>query len=165
MFGPIRKLQPIKRLLQTNQAHGTISLISDASVQKNKQSGFAWILAHDNCPLWQGTGLAPGPAEDIYSGRTEAFGVLAGLTFLHHYIVSYEQTSFQTAPLHCYCDNAGVITNVKALLHPSAIRPNDTTSNDRDLYLAISNMTRRCTPLKASFIHVKGHQDKNQKNY
>ncbi len=163
MFGPIRKLQPIKRLMQINQAKDTISLISDASVQKNKQSGFAWIIAHDDSPLWRGTGLAPGPAEDIYSGRAEAFGLLAGLTFLQHYIDSYGKTNFQNAPLHCYCDNAGVITNVKALLTPTTTRPNDTTDNDRDIYLAIRNATIRCNPLKVNFIHVKGHQDKNPK--
>ncbi len=163
LFGPIRRLQPTNRLLKNNQARHTISLISDASVQKTKQSGFAWIIAQGQCPLWRGTGLAPGPAEDIYSGRAEAFGLLAGLTFLHHYINSYEPKNFQTAPLNCYCDNAGVITNVKAQMTPSTIRPNDTTGNDRDLYLAISTMARRCTPLKASFIHVKGHQDKDPK--
>jgi len=81
LFGPIRRIRPTPSLLQANQARRIISLISDASVQKSKQSGFAWILAQGPCPLWHGVGLAPGPATDIYSGRAEAFGLLAGLTF------------------------------------------------------------------------------------
>ncbi len=162
MFGPIRRLQPTSRLLRANQASGIISLVSDASVQKSKQSGFAWILAHGPCPLWRGVGLAPGPAANIYSGRAEAFGLLAGLMFLHHYIQSYEPQRFHANQLQCYCDNNGVITNVQNMLTPLHLRPNDTTADDWDLYLAISNMARRCTPLKPFFIHVKGHQDKNR---
>jgi len=61
---------------------GTDFLISDASVQKSKQSRFVWTLAHDNWTLWRRVGLAPGHAEDIYSGHAEAFGLLAGLIFL-----------------------------------------------------------------------------------
>jgi len=89
MFGPIHCLQKNQSLFHANQAHGNISLISNASVQKSKQSSFAWILAHGLCPLWRGVRLAPGPAADIYSGRAEAFGLLAGLMFLQHYIHSY----------------------------------------------------------------------------
>jgi len=163
MFGPIRKLQPTNRLLTITHENGIISLISDASVQKTKQSGYAWILTYDTCLLWRGVGLAPGPATDIYSGRAEAFGLLARLTFLRHYIESYVPINFAATQLKCYCDNAGVITNVKAMLTSSVLRPNDTTTNDRNLYLAISSMTRKCTPLKPSFIHVKGHQDKDPK--
>ncbi len=163
MFSPIRKLQPTNCLLQTTNENGIISLISNASVQKTKQSGFAWILTYDTCPLWRGVGLAPGPAADIYSKCAKAFGLLAGLTFLCHYIESYAPTNFAATPLKCYCDNAGLITNVKAMLAPSVICPNDTTNNDCDLYLAISFMACRCIPLIPSFIHVKGHQDKDPK--
>jgi len=142
LFGPIRRIQQTPRLYQANQAHGNISLISDASVQKSKQSGFAWILAHGQSPLWRGVGLAPGPAADIYSGRAEAFGLLAGLTFLQHYIHSYGSQQFHATQLLCYCDNIGVITNVQKLLAPTHLRPNDTTDDDWDVYLAISNMAR-----------------------
>ncbi len=99
MFGPICRIQPTPCLYQANQAHGNISLISDASVQKSKQSGFTWIIAHGQSPMWCGVGLAPGPAADIYSGRAEAFGLLAGLTFLQHYIHSYGPQQFQATQL------------------------------------------------------------------
>jgi len=80
----------------------------------------------------------------MYLGQAKAFGLLASLTFLQHYLNSYEHSHFQATPLHCYCDNLGVITNVTALLHPSILRPNDTTNDDQDLYLAISNMACHC---------------------
>jgi len=46
LFGPIQCLQSTHSILDANQEKGIISLISDASVQKTKQSSFAWILAH-----------------------------------------------------------------------------------------------------------------------
>jgi len=57
---------------------GLILLVSDASVQKTKQSGFAWVITNKTITLWKGVGLAPGNAEDMYSGRAEAFGLMAG---------------------------------------------------------------------------------------
>jgi len=138
-------------------------IVSDASVQRNKQSGFAWMIAHENTPLWKGVGLAPGQAEDIYSGRAEAFGLIVGLTFLQYYISCYGQHTFHETALQCFCDNIGVITNVMTLLHPAPIRPNDTTSNDQDVYLEISTLAHKCTPLIPQFLHVKGHQDQKAK--
>jgi len=39
------------------------------------------------------------------------------------------------------------------------MRPNDTTNDDRDVYLEISTLAKQCTPLLPQFLHVKGHQD------
>jgi len=107
-------------------------------VQKNKQSNFAWVIAHNAQPLWKGVGLAPGLAEDMYSGQAEAFGLLAGLTFLQYYIICYDKHNFQDALLQCFCDNMGVLTNIIALTDTITPRPNDTTNDDRAIYLEIS---------------------------
>jgi len=42
-------------------------------------------------------------------------------------------------------------------------RPNDTTNDDRDIYMAICNAIVRCSPLQVQLFHVKGHQDKDPK--
>jgi len=86
LFGPICKLQPTNSILNTTMKKEPILLLSDAMVQKKKQSGFAWVISHHAQPLWKGIGLALGHASEIYSRRAEAFGLLAGLTFLQHYI-------------------------------------------------------------------------------
>jgi len=121
LFGLIQKLQPTHSTLKYNEKKGTILIISNALVQKNKQSGFAWMIAHEHTPLWKGTGLAPGTADDIYSGRAEAFGLIAGLTFLHYYISCYGANRFQEADLNCFCDNLGVITNVETMMTSTSI--------------------------------------------
>ena len=137
LFGPIYKHQPTTLLRDLCRYKHTISIISDASVQKTKQSGFAWVIAHEDRPLWKGVGLAPGTADDMYSGRAEAFGLLAALLFLAHYIESFEPPTFRDSPIDCYCDNIGVITRTTEKMSATTVRPNDSTANDSDVYTAL----------------------------
>jgi len=130
-------------------------------VQKDGQSGFAWVIAQDNQPLWRGLGLAPGPIEDMYSGRAEAFGILAALIFLQYYLSCYPVLT-QPIQLNCFCDNLGVITNLTEMQQDMPIRPNDTTADDRDIYLAITATANKCQPVTLQYEHVKGHQDKDK---
>jgi len=67
-----------------------VMIVSDASVQKNGQGGFAWIIAHSQTLVWHGTSLAPGPEEDSYSGCAVAYGLLATITFLSFYMSCYD---------------------------------------------------------------------------
>jgi len=58
-----------------------------------------------------GLGLVPGPHDDTYSGRAEAYGLLAALGFLHFYLQCYDY-QVPSQLLQCYCDNSGIITNL-----------------------------------------------------
>jgi len=89
LFGPIQKLQHVHQLQNLRNNEQPIAIVSNASLQKDHRSGFAWVITNQDRPLWQGVGLAPGNADDMHSGRAEAFGVLAALIFLSHYIQSY----------------------------------------------------------------------------
>ena len=122
-------------------------IVSDASVQKSGQSGFAWVIADELTPLWRGMGLAPGPEEDIYSGRAEAFGLLAAITFLASYISTFDITIPPTT-VDCFCDNMGVITTLTNMKENTTVRPNDMTTDDRDIYLEITSAATRCQHLK-----------------
>jgi len=160
LFYSLRKARSTNTLHTLLKDSIKVMIVSDASVQKNGQSGFAWVLAHDAKPIWRGTGLAPGPEDDIYSGRAEAYGLLAAITFISYYVLCYEE-QFPSTTVKCYCDNAGVITNLNSLITCDNIRPNDTTADDRDLYQAITAQALQCGRLSYSFHHVKGHQDKD----
>jgi len=61
---------------------------SDASVDTANFSTFSWII-HCKHALWQGEGIVPGLVEDLYSGRSEAFGILTTLQFLSNYLANY----------------------------------------------------------------------------
>ncbi len=96
--------------------------------------------------------------EDTHSGRAEAFGILAALTFLRYYLSCYAPVP-DTAIVQCFCDNMGVITNIESSQTTTIVRPNDTTANDRDLIMAIAATIQQCQPLQLQFLYVKGHQD------
>jgi len=140
-------------------------LVSDASIQNSKQSRFAWVITHNNTKLWQGVGIAPGPADDIYLGQAEVFGLIAGLTFLCSYIASYESSTFKATPLCCYCNNKGVITNVTTLLTPLTTQPNDTTNDDWDVYVAITKLALECYPLQPKKFTSRGTRTKTPNGY
>jgi len=64
-------------------------------------------------------------------------GLLAALIFLSYYISCYKP--LQPTDVTCYCNNAGVITNINSTQDKQKPRPNDTTTNDRDLYVALAD--------------------------
>jgi len=159
LFGSLRKAYTTNTLYGALQLRQSLIIVSDASVQKDGQSGFAWVIAQEAQPLWRGMGLAPGPVDDMYSGRAEAFGVLAAILFLQYYISCFPP-DIHPLTIRCFCDNMGVITNLREMQQETIIRPNDTTADDRDIYLAILAATKRCSPIKITYAHVKGHQDR-----
>jgi len=160
LYGSLRKAYSTNTLHQALNANKPLMIVSDASVQNNGQSGFAWVIAHNATPMWRGMGLAPGPDTDMYSGRAEAFGLYAAILFFQYYLSCYD-TRPHHATMSCFCDNLGLITNLNNLNATPTVRPNATTSDDRDIYLAIKDAATNCSPVKLTYWHVKGHQDNN----
>jgi len=158
MFGSLHKHKSPNKFYQQLMQQKPIMMVSNASVQKSGHSGFAWIVVHNETQLWCSQGLAPSPVEDMHSRRAEAFGILAALIFIQHYLSCYPPVPASTT-LTCYCDNLGVITNVNSFRDDDNSCPNETTNNDRDLIIVISEVTDRCQPLELQFMYVKGHQD------
>jgi len=132
--------------------------MSNTLVQKTGNSRFAWIIVQNQKQLWHGQGLAPGPEEDMHSGRAEAFGLLAALTFLSHYLSCYDTLPDDTK-LIGFCNNSGVITNITSQCDCKIPWLNDTTNNDRNLLLVINELITKCQPLEIQFLYIKGNQD------
>jgi len=158
LYGSLCKAFSTTTLYATLSAHHPVMIVSDASVQPDGQSGFAWVIANKATLLWQGTGLAPGPQEDMYSGCAEAFGIFAAILFLQYYL-SYFPTLSQVNPITCYCDNLGAITTLTNMQTQTIVRPNDTTNDDWDIYIAIDAAAKQCQMVNFHYRHVKGHQD------
>jgi len=106
---------------------------------EDQKSGFAWVIAHNDRSLWKGVSLAPGTADDMYSGRAEAFGLLAALLFLAHYVKSFDPQDFQESPINCFCDNIGVITRTTKKISTTIAQPNDMTADDSEVYMALGH--------------------------
>ncbi len=61
----------------------------------------------------------------------------------------------------CYCDNLGVIMMLRSFHTAISLRPNETTNDDCDIYLAIQESATQCPVICFQYWHVKGHQDNN----
>ncbi len=61
----------------------------------------------------------------------------------------------------CFCDNLGVITTLTTMQNTTIVHPNDTTADDRDLFLEITTTAAWCQNT-LQYIHIKGHQDTNK---
>jgi len=68
LYRSLHKAHSTNTLYQKLTTMMLIMIVSNASVQNDGQSGFAWVIAHDAAPLWRGMGLTPGPEVDMYSG-------------------------------------------------------------------------------------------------
>jgi len=155
----IRPLQPLDSLLQLVHKQQPIIISSDASVDAAKHSCCAWSI-HGNTTLWKGEGMIPGNCDDTYSGRLEAFGLLTALLFLQHYLRHYPQPQIpHRSQLMVYCDNGGTITQATKHVTMSEIYPNQTITDDYDVYKEIASVVANLTQFSTKFIHVKGHQN------
>jgi len=76
----------------------------------------------------------------------------------------YDDTPPMETSIECYCDNARVILWLTNMQNRTIPCPNDTTNNDRDIFLEMYNTMIQCSPIQFSFIHVLGHQDKDPKH-
>jgi len=79
---------------------------------ENCHSSFVWVITTDDRTFWRGVGLALGCADDMFSGRAEAFGLLAALLFLQHYVASYGPPLFVDTSIPCFCNNLGIISTI-----------------------------------------------------
>jgi len=83
----------------------------------------------------------------MYLGRAEAFGLLAALTFLQHFVESYGPIRFASSTIKCYCNNLGIITTLNEMLNSTIKCLNETTKDDQDVYLEITSTAKHCEPL------------------
>ncbi len=123
-----------------------IIISSDAAMNPNRDSSFAWLIA-TNQPLWQGEGAVPGPVEDAHTSRSEAFGILTALRFLAHYLRHFPLIYHLTRTIVAYCDNSGTISRVESLLKEKPPLTRSTILDDYNVYAEIANTTRSIYPL------------------
>jgi len=135
-----------------------ITACSDTSVDNANFSTFSWLL-YGNQILWQGEGIVPGLVEDVYSGQSEAFGVLTLLQFISNYLSNYPNAYPTTPTLTVYCNNQGILDRIHQLPANKPLQSRDTTANDYDVYIAIQSAVTNITPVNVQFHHVKGHED------
>jgi len=121
--------QPSMRLVdQVLQSPNPIYLVSNASLNNQKRGAFSWMIATMTQELWNGSGMVPGPQCNAHSGQTEGYGLLAGFTFLEHYLIQTQVTNDQMrATIQAYCDNSGLIQQITKMQNSQIPNPNWST--------------------------------------
>jgi hypothetical protein len=94
------------------------------------------------------------------SYRAEAYGVLSPTRFLKHLQIFFKLPSIKS--YKHYCDNKSVIGHCKKCLKRSTYSPNDTLASDWDVLHQITDAFRQAAATP-KMIHVKSHQDQDQK--
>jgi len=115
LWANIQAQTRIPDLYQQINTGWQVIIASDAAMNPNRDSSFAWLIA-TNQPLWQGEGAVPGLVEDAHTGRSEAYGLLTAIRFLAHYLKHFPMIYYLTRTIVAYCDNSSTVSRIEALL-------------------------------------------------
>jgi len=138
-----------------------IIVSSNATMNPNCDSSFAWLIAMHQ-PLWQGEGAVPGPIKDAHTRQSEAYILLTALKFLVHYIQHFLMIYHLTRTMLAFCDNSGTISRIESLLQEKPTLTHSMILDNYDVYTEIAQTTWCLHLLRVHYLHIKGHQDKNQ---
>jgi len=127
----------------------------------SRDSSFAWLIATTQ-PLWQGEGAVPGPVEDAHTGCSKAYRLLTALHFLTHYLQHFPMIYYLIRTMIAYCNNSGTVSQIGTLLKEKPCLTQSTIMDDYDVYAEIAQTTKSLQPLWVQYLHIKGHQDKQQ---
>jgi len=136
-----------------------ITIHSNAAMNPNHDSSFAWLIVTD-IPIWQGEGAVPGPVKDAHTGRSKAYGLLMALQFLAHYLQHFLMTYHLTRTMVAYCDNSGTVSRIESLLKEKQQLTSSTIMDDYDVCEEIAQAMWRLRPIRVQYLHIKGHQDR-----
>ncbi len=116
---------------------------------------FGWVIGTASHISWTGAGPADGSPKCMSSQRTELFGILSALRFIHQF-TSYHH-SYPTEAITLVCDNKSAL-QYAALPHIglSAIQ---TSHPDFDVAVEI-HATLRSLRFRVALKWVRGHQDR-----
>jgi len=146
--------------LKNTIASGSHVLVcSDAALDPAKFSMFFWII-HSTQALWSGNGIVLGHLKDVYSGWSEAFGILTGLCCLLNYMANFPITYLNETPtISILCNGKSVIDWLTRIQNATIINSQDTVADDNNMYSKIIYTIQQLQPFQIKLVCVKGHQD------
>jgi hypothetical protein len=122
---------------------------------------FGIACGSDSEIFFKNMGLAHGSTQCQSSHRSESYGMLGGLSSLHHIILFNEIRPVTTKKIFGYCDNLSLVRRInKHLAHQITI--SEHYAPDIDVALQILKELEALTALGFDVLikHVIGHQDK-----
>ena len=134
---------------------GNLITCSDGSSTDAGGGAFGYVIAtSEGQRLIHGKGPAPGAHPNSF--RSEAYGVLAIVRWLHH---AYVQWPIDHKPIIThYLDNSSVIRRIERTLETTWMAPNQRLLPEQDVIDEIV-ATIKTLPIQLEIKWVKGHQD------
>jgi len=109
---PNQELSSLQKYM--TKAKSLLVVISNASLNLQRQSTFLWVISTTLQVLWTGAGTVPGLQWDTYSGCAEGLGLLAAFSFLEQYLHHLPApTPSSSQQIKGYCNNLGLIQSNK----------------------------------------------------
>ena len=157
-----RTLLSIVEFREAHSVHGLLrdpnnELIGVTDGGCTKTHGYyGWVLATQHTPVCRARGIAfSGP---LSSFRSEGYGRLSFLIFLHHFKNYCFGTSTREFPtIETYCDNDALVKQERKF-GKLTWTPTTTTRNDYDLVRQLQQAAEQC-PIKYNHHWIEGHQD------
>jgi len=158
LWHTINRHAPIGQLKQAILTKQPIILVSDTLVSPRQMGTCAWVI-WSATQLWSGEGIVPSTNKDIYSGLTEAYGILTVLSYFQNYLSSFPIIIPPATKIQLYCDNQGILDCIQA---NEPIYPCDTIQDDYPIIREIQILIQTIQPITVHLHHVTGHQDEKK---
>jgi hypothetical protein len=136
-----------------------LTVVSDGGFSDGKGS-FGWILRCNDHNIASGYGNAPGTEALHSSFRSEAYGMLAGASFLRHVLNSCHDQWKSKRAATLYCDNRSLVERLQRhTTTPMTLKEFTAPDVDVELQILQEISLMKEQTINITFHHVKGHQD------
>ena len=157
LLSDVHTLVPLPTILSHIKTNNIITCSEGSAASNRYTFGFV-ISTKQGLRLIKGSGLVRGTYGNSF--RSEAYGVLATMLWLH-------QAVFHISPHHSYpattrhfLDNKSVIARIESMMRSASRGPNVQLLSEQDVIQEIAS-TMKLLPWKIDLEWVRGHQDTN----
>ena len=143
-----------KAIIEQHVRRGNVILCSDGSVTKGGATFGFVVSTKTGQRLVKCHGPAPGAFTSSF--RSEAYGVLAAVRWLHGILQSCICSN--TPTIEIYLDNKSVIKRIRRTIETKFTQPNQRLLSEQDIIDEIKALATEL-PITVKFEWIKGHQD------
>lgn len=155
----IHDIQLFTDTILSSNKHTPMIIVSDGGLKDNIGS-FGVAMGTTTQEICSIEGPVSGNNEAFTSFRSEAYGMLAGMTFLHLFLQSHQVAVPALCTIYAYCDNLALVKVIQQIIDGVHF-PRMYLKPESDIILQIRSeiIALRSLNISISLDHVKGHQD------
>jgi len=144
--------------LRNHFTQGNVIMCSDGSVAAEIGTYGFIVATKQGQRLAKGAGIAPGAHANSF--RSEAYGVLATITWLHNEIINLAININEPLQIEHHLDNKSVVRRIKQACARRQWAPNQRLLPEQDVVEEIVHKWHQLS-VNIQFEWIRGHQDRN----